>query len=54
VRPEHDRNDLLRRADAAMYEAKARGKNLVVVGVAAGMRGSGTTLVADTSGGAAG
>lgn len=48
VRPEHDRNDLLRRADAAMYDAKARGKNLVVPG-APSPTGQGTSVVSSTS-----
>lgn len=48
VKPEDERNDLLRRADAAMYEAKARGKNLVVVG-SPSIRGGGTSLVSDSS-----
>ncbi|MBI2215166.1 MAG: sensor domain-containing diguanylate cyclase [Acidobacteria bacterium] len=48
VKPEQERNDLLRRADAAMYDAKARGKNLVVVGSAV-TRGGGTSLVSDSS-----
>jgi diguanylate cyclase (GGDEF)-like protein len=48
VKPENERNDLLRRADAAMYEAKARGKNLVVVG-SPSIRGGGTSLVSDSS-----
>ena len=49
VKPEHARNDLLRRADAAMYEAKSRGKNLVVVGAATGASPE-TPVVSDTSG----
>ena len=50
TRPENDRKDLLRRADSAMYDAKARGKNLVVVGVATGVSGAGTTFVGETMG----
>ena len=47
--PEGARNELLRRADTAMYAAKARGKNQVVLGHGAGTGQSAGTLEAGPS-----